>query len=76
MVGGLPGADKAAVLTQAHVDRTRHLTVSIETIPVLGAEWERRSAASCGHTRSDAVIVAAAIAFDVRQRRQTAGLLA
>ena len=44
--------------------------------PALGAEWERRSAASCGQTRSDAVIVAASIASDVRQRRQTVGLLA
>ena len=31
--------------------------------PALGAEWERRSAASCGQTRSDAVIVAVSIAL-------------
>lgn len=44
--------------------------------PALRAEWERRSAASCGQRRSDAVIVAASIASDVRQRRLIVGLLA
>jgi len=32
-----------------------------EPCPILGAEWERRSAASCGQTQSDAAIVALSI---------------
>ena len=44
--------------------------------PAVGAEWEQRSAASCGQMRSYTVIVAASIASDVRQRRQPAALFA
>jgi hypothetical protein len=44
--------------------------------PAVGAEWERRSAASCAQTPSGTVIVTVSIASDVEQRRQSAGLCA
>jgi len=42
--------------------------------PALGAEWERRSAASYGQTRSDALIVARSNHSDVPERRRPADL--
>ena len=47
-----------------------------QACPAVGAEWEQRSAASCGQTRSVTVIVATSIASDVQKRRQAAGLSA
>ena len=44
--------------------------------PRLGAKWEQRSAASCGQTRSDTVIMALPHLPDVQERRQAAALLA
>ena len=45
-------------------------------VRLMGAEWEQRSAASCGQAPSDTVIVAAAIASDVLERHQAAALFA
>ena len=42
--------------------------------PILGAKWERRSAASCGQTRSDVVILAASNRSDVLKRHLAATL--
>jgi hypothetical protein len=47
-----------------------------ELCPILGADWERRSAASCGQMRPGAVIVAILSASDVLERHQAAALFA
>jgi len=46
------------------------VTSPANVCPILGANWERRAAVSCGQTRSDAVIVAASKALTCSNARK------
>ena len=59
---------------QATSDPSAARNVAGWPCPALGAEWERRSAASYGQTRSDALIVARSNRSDVPERRRPADL--
>ena len=73
-------AGKARLSEQPRCPRNRQAMIINRFVsrlcPILEADWEWRSAASCGQMRSGAAIVAAPSASDVLERHQAAALVA